>query len=156
LFWYPRGDNIGHVSLFIVDTCLYISFWPQDKSKQFSSVRSTANTYVDDKREEGRDADDVHKTRIGLDLNAVEKFWESAKRKDYSFVTNNCADVVEHTLESGNHDFKCEQFVSIPPAEMPSTITIYVAQGPYKTQMDIIRQKLEMFRDRALGKAILN
>lgn len=61
LYWNPRGKNIGHVSLFIVDTCLYISFWPDDKRKaSVVSVRSTTHTYAQDIRYVNRKEFFVH------------------------------------------------------------------------------------------------
>lgn len=66
-------------------------------------IRKSISKFIS---EEGRDADRVYKTTIGLDLIALEQFWENAKRRDYSFLTNNCTDAVIQTLKAGNHDFE--------------------------------------------------
>lgn len=49
-FWYGGSGDVGHVSLYIVESFLYISFWPEKSAKAGKSVRSATNTYAEDKR----------------------------------------------------------------------------------------------------------
>lgn len=49
-FWYGGNGDVGHVSLYIVESFLYISFWPETSTKPTKSVGSVSNTYAEDKR----------------------------------------------------------------------------------------------------------
>lgn len=49
-FWYGGNGDVGHVALYIVDSFLYISFWPENTVKQAKSVGSVSSTYAEDKR----------------------------------------------------------------------------------------------------------
>lgn len=49
-FWYGGNGDVGHVSLYISESFLYISFWPERTTKGFKSVKSVTNTYAEDKR----------------------------------------------------------------------------------------------------------
>ncbi|KAG4080196.1 hypothetical protein HA402_008267 [Bradysia odoriphaga] len=104
-FWYGGNGDVGHVSLYIVESFLYISFWPETSTKPTKSVGSVSNTYAEDKREEGREADYVLKATIDLDLKAMEEFWSDAKEHNYSYIGNHSSDAVIKVLQSGNDEF---------------------------------------------------
>ena len=49
--WRARNQNIGHVSLFVPENCLYVSFWPDesvDASNALDSVNARHQEYDQD------------------------------------------------------------------------------------------------------------
>jgi|HubBroStandDraft_6_1064221.scaffolds.fasta_scaffold1405685_1 hypothetical protein len=128
--WYPKGDNIGHASVEIDGT--YMSWWPDGGAgssklkmvKQvFAGGPGTAPTFADDKQMEGgepswtgdyfgwdRDGDaiDFWKKIYFSDLQKGMSAMRSGNANaTYSFVANNCCDVVDKLLEkAGAYDWQ--------------------------------------------------
>ena len=51
--WRARNQNIGHVSLFVPENCLYVSFWPDENvngKNAHEFVNSRPQQYGDDVR----------------------------------------------------------------------------------------------------------
>jgi len=128
--WYPKGENVGHASIEIEGT--YMSWWPDgsaasNKAKMFKLVftggAGQAPTFEDDKRMEGGDPSWTG-DYFGWDNDdEAVAFWKKVYFSDmqkgisamrsgnpnatYSFVSNNCCDVVDKLLEkAGAYDYK--------------------------------------------------
>ena len=125
--WYPKGDNIGHASVNIQGT--YMSWWPDgasgSKAKMvkmvFAGGPGTAPTYEDDKQSEGGEPSWTGDFFGWARDNEAIEFWKKVyfsdlqkgvsamrsgnKDAQYSFVSNNCCDVVDKLLEkTGAYD----------------------------------------------------
>lgn len=128
--WYPKGDNIGHASIEIDGT--YMSWWPDGGSgsskirmiKQvFAGGPGMAPTFANDQQMEGgepswtgeyfgwdRDGDAIElwKKIYFSDLQkGVSAMRSGNANATYSFVANNCCDVVDKLLEkAGAYDWQ--------------------------------------------------
>lgn len=128
--WYPKDGNIGHASIAIGGT--YMSWWPDgsagSKKMQmfkllFSGGPGRAPTFDDDKRMEGGEPSWTGSYFGWKNDAAAIELWKkiyfsdlqkgiSAMRSGnadatYSFVLNNCCDVVDKLLETaGAYDWE--------------------------------------------------
>jgi len=121
-FWHGQGGDIGHVSLYLLETSLYVSFWPAqrvDWRSSVTSVPSTTHTYQEDEGAEGRSPDEVLKVNLEVDTSAMEQFWATFKSERYSLTTCNCSDAVIRVLEAGNNDFFLAS-QAFPPTREPN------------------------------------
>lgn len=128
--WYPVGENIGHASIEV--SGVYMSWWPDGTAGStklkmlklvFAGGPGQAPTYQNDVQMEGKEPDWTG-DYFGWDRdNEAVELWKKIYVSDlqkglaaarsgidaanYSFVANNCCDVVDKLLEkTGAYDSK--------------------------------------------------
>jgi hypothetical protein len=107
--WYAKDRNVGHSSLDIafgegVGKAEYVSWWPMGAYGPFTGTApgQAKTNYVEDRDEEGRDADDAIEINC-LDSALMRDVWMSWKKNAsyYHMFKQNCSHAVATLLHVG-------------------------------------------------------
>ena len=107
------GPNkaMGHASIRLDDGVTYISWWPSTdrlfyfenhpETKLYWAPANAKQSYKDDRRMEGRDADHVIEIH-GLDEKAILRWWKTFKlNNSWTTLEQNCSTTVAEALRQG-------------------------------------------------------